>query len=414
MSLSERLTGVTLRENIPITLVGLGHGAIHWTAACFYLLLPPLSMALGLSYTETGALVSVFHVSSFAANFFSGPLIDISGRKVLFQILSVAVGALALAGIGMAATFLAIAGLVAVIGVTANLWHPPAISFLSGRYPKNRGYALSIHGLGASTGDTIAPLAAGALIAALGWQQAAEVSALPVLAVAAILAVGLLRYETVRPKTGAAHGVGLGEYFSGLKRVVANRAILGLCLMSGFRSMTQQGLLAFLPLYLAHDMGSGPVMIGLAMAAMQVGGVIATPVAGVWSDRAGRRTVVLAGLGASTLIIASLTFLGSETAFIAGISLLGFVLFAVRPVVHSWMMDLTPPHLGGSATSLMFGTQSGFAMVMPLAGGMLADAYGLVSVFYMLAASILVTNLITLRLPKDRAAAEAESQDRGA
>jgi MFS family permease len=235
-----------------------------------------------------------------------------------------------------------------------------------------------------------------------------------VLAVAAILAVGLLRYETVRPKTGAAHGVGLGEYFSGLKRVVANRAILGLCLMSGFRSMTQQGLLAFLPLYLAHDMGSGPVMIGLAMAAMQVGGVIATPVAGVWSDRAGRRTVVLAGLGASTLIIASLTFLGSETAFIAGISLLGFVLFAVRPVVHSWMMDLTPPHLGGSATSLMFGTQSGFAMVMPLAGGMLADAYGLVSVFYMLAASILVTNLITLRLPKDRAAAEAESQDRGA
>lgn len=402
MTFSERLTGLPLRENIPIALVGLGHGAIHWTAATFYLLLPPLSMSLGLSYTEAGALVSVFHVSSFVSNFFSGPLVDITGRKVLFQILSVAIGATALAAIGLAGTFLMLAGLVSVIGVTGNAWHPPAISFLSNRYPKNRGYALSIHGLGASTGDTIAPLAAGALIAAFGWQKAAEMSALPVLAVAAILAVGLLRYETVRPKPGTAHGVGAAEYLQGIRTVIANRAILGLCVMSGFRSMTQSGLLAFLPLYLADDMGSGPVMIGIAMAAMQVGGVIATPVAGVWSDRAGRRTVVLAGLSASTVIIASLTFLGSETAFIAGISLLGFVLYAVRPVVHSWMMDLTPDHLGGSATSLMFGTQSGFSMVMPLVGGMLADAYGLVSIFYMLAGTILVTNILTLALPEER------------
>jgi MFS transporter, FSR family, fosmidomycin resistance protein len=402
MTFSERLTGLPLRENIPIALVGLGHGAIHWTAATFYLLLPPLSMSLGLSYTEAGALVSVFHVSSFVSNFFSGPLVDITGRKVLFQILSVAIGATALAAIGLAGTLLTLAGLVAVIGVTGNAWHPPAISFLSNRYPKNRGYALSIHGLGASTGDTIAPLAAGALIAGFGWHKAAELSALPVLAVAAILAVGLLRYETVRPKTGAAHGIGVAEYFQGIRTVIANRAILGLCVMSGFRSMTQSGLLAFLPLYLAHDMGSGPVMIGIAMAAMQVGGVIATPVAGVWSDRAGRRTVVLAGLSASTVIIASLTFLGSETAFIAGISLLGFVLYAVRPVVHSWMMDLTPDHLGGSATSLMFGTQSGFSMAMPLVGGMLADAYGLVSIFYMLAGTILVTNILTLGLPNEQ------------
>ena len=66
------------------------------------------------------------------------------------------------------------------------------------------------------------------------------------------------------------------------------------------------------------------------------------------------------------------------------------------------MMDLTPDHLGGSATSLMFGTQSGFSMAMPLVGGMLADAYGLVSIFYMLAGTILVTNILTLGLPNER------------
>ena len=78
------------------------------------------------------------------------------------------------------------------------------------------------------------------------------------------------------------------------------------------------------------------------------------------------------------------------------------MLYAVRPVVHSWMMDLTPDHLGGSATSLMFGTQSGFSIVMPIIGGMLADQYGLASVFYMLAGTILMTNILTLGLPKER------------
>ena len=402
MTFSERLTGLPLRENIPITLVSLGHGAIHWTTTTFYLLLPPLSISLGLSYTEAGALVSVFHVSSFISNFFSGPLVDITGRKVLFQILSVTIGALALAAMGLAGTFVMVAGLVAIIGVTSNAWHPPAISFLSNRYPKNRGYALSIHGLGASAGDTIAPLVAGALIAGFGWQKAAELSALPVLAVAVILAVGLLRYESARPRTGASRNVRAADYLKGIRSVVMNRAILGLCMMSGFRSMTQTGLLAFLPLYLANEMGAGPLMIGIAIAAMQVGGVIATPAAGIWSDRVGRRTVVLAGLSASTVIIASLAFLSNETAFIAGISLLGFVLYAVRPVVHSWMMDLTPDHLGGSATSLMFGTQSGFSIIMPIIGGMMADQYGLASVFIMLAGTILITNILTLRLPKER------------
>lgn len=407
MSLAERLTGVSLKENIPITLVGLGHGAVHWTAATFYLLLPPLSTALGLSYTETGALVSVLYISSFAANFISGPLVDITGRRVLLQILSVAGGAAALAALGLAGGYFAIAALVIIIGVTGNLWHPPAISFLSNRYPKNRGYAISIHGLGASVGDTAAPLAAGALIGAYGWHMASEISALPVFAVAIILAVGLLGYEPRRAERKSTNNVGLSEYFDGLRTVVKNRAILGLCLMTGFRATTQSGLLAFLPLYLAHDMGADPVTIGIAMAAMQAGGVIATPVAGIWSDRAGRRTVVLSGLTASTVIIAALTFLGNQTAFIAGISLLGFVLYAVRPVVHSWMMDLTPPHLGGSATSLMFATQSGFSILLPVVGGMLADSYGLVSVFYMLAVTMLVSNLLTLRLPKDIASAEA-------
>jgi MFS family permease len=398
MSTAERLTGLPLRDNVPIAIVGLGHGATHWIAATFYLLLPSLAATLNLDYAATGLLVSVLHVSAFVANFGSGPVTDMTGRRVALQVLSLLLGAGAMAALGLAGGLIAVAVLVAVIGVSNNLWHTPAISYLSARFPGQRGWALSIHALGASVGDAAAPLAAGALLVVLSWQSVAVYSTLPVLAVAVIIALSLGR-APARAHGAGGQGVDIGDYLSGIASVIRDKAVLGLCLMSAFRSMTQNGLLVFLPLYLAHDLKVSPLVMGVALAALQVGGLIATPLAGRLSDRIGRRRVVLAGLGLSTVAIAVLTLLGDEISFIAGVSVLGFALFAVRPVVHSWMMDLTPGHLGGSATSLMFGAQTGLSILAPVVGGIVADAYGLVATFYVLAGTMLVTNLLAWRLP---------------
>ncbi|MGB1005562.1 MAG: MFS transporter [Thalassobaculaceae bacterium] len=402
MSLAEKFTGLSLRENLPIMLVGLGHGGTHWVAATFYIVLPAVSVSLGLSYTETGLLVSILHVSSFAANFFSGPLTDITGRHILLQTCALLAGAAALAGFVIAPGFFALAALITIIGVTNNLWHPPAISFLSTAFPANRGYALSIHALGANLGDAVAPITAGLLLTAAGWRQTTVLNSVPVIVIALLIAVFLARSagRDKRPETQSRAGLSLGHYLSGMRQVCANHAVLKLCLMSAFRSTTQAGLLMFLPLYLANVIGASPLMMGLTLAAMQIGGMIASPVAGVWSDRVGRRPVVLAGLTVSTVTIVVLTLIGSDLVFIAGVAVLGFALYAVRPVVHSWMMDLTPHELGGSATSLMFGAQAGLSTLMPIVGGMIADSYGLLWVFYVLAGSMLVTNLLVLTLPR--------------
>ena len=110
---------------------------------------------------------------------------------MLLQVTSLVVGAGALALFGTSWGLLALVALVAVIGITNNLWHPPAISYLSSRFPGQRGWALSVHALGASVGDAIAPLAAGALLAWMTWGEVAAVSALPVLVVALLLVLGL-------------------------------------------------------------------------------------------------------------------------------------------------------------------------------------------------------------------------------
>lgn len=398
LQLISRLTGVHWREQGPAFLVGFGHGGTHWIAAFFYLLLPYITRDLGLSYTDAGLLVAVFHLSALLANFGSGLIVDVTGRRVLFQIISLLIGAGALFAFGVTEQLLVLALLVTLIGASNNLWHPPAIAYLSEMYPGNRGYALSIHALGANVGDTLAPLAAGSLLAALTWQATAATGAAPVVLVALLIAVLLLRKDhRARVTTGS--GMGLSEYLLGFKRIARDRLVLGLCLMAGFRSMAQNGLLVFLPLFLINEMHAGPIWMGVAIMAMQLGGLIAAPIAGTWSDRVGRRPVVLAGLSVTTIVIAAITLIRNDVTLVAAVSILGFALFAVRPVIHSWMMDLVPTKLSGSATSLLFGTQSLLSAAVPPVGGLIADAYGLPAVFYFLAGTMLVANFLVYLLP---------------
>ena len=379
-------------------IVAFGHGTTHWIMATFFVVLPFVAEDLGLSYTQAGLLVSTFYVSSFIANFFSGAAVDLTGRKVLFQLISLLSGAAAIIGFALSSSFGLLCLMMAVVGASNNLWHPPAISFLSQEFPSRRGYALSIHALMASIADAFAPLLAGILLAVTLWEGAAATSAIPSLIGAGMLLM-LLPRDT--PATGEqAAGMEIGRYRKGLVKLLRSPAAVGLALMAGLRSMVQAGLLMFLPLYLAADMQVSPFALGAALMAMQMGGMIAGPIAGIASDRIGRRPVVMAGLTASTLVVTAITFVGDPVLFVAGVSVLGFALFAVRPVIHSWMMDLVPPPLAASGTSLLFGAQAVLSTLTPIVGGFIADAYDLISVFYFLAATMLIANIAVVFLPK--------------
>ncbi len=395
----ERMTGLGLREQAPAWMVGLGHGATHWIAATFYLLLPYLTIEMGLSYATAGLLVTTFHICSFAANFGSGMVVDVLGRRVLVQAVALVIGGLALTLMSMAGGIVTLLVLVGIIGATNNLWHPAAISFLSGAYPKNRGYALSIHTLGATLGDSVAPLCIGALLAALTWRETAAWGSIPVYVVAFLVFVSLVRLERRARVEAGTKSMTIAAYFSGIRLMIRDKAAMGLCLMAGFRSMTQSGLIMFVPIYLANTLQVGPFMTGVGVMAMQMGAFVAGPAAGAWSDRVGRRPVVLAGATGTTLTVLFLALAGNEYIFIAGVSVLGFVLFAIRPVIHSWMMDLTPDNMHGSATSALFGMQSALSMPIPIIGGFIADSYGVGAVFYMLAGTMLIANVLVAMLP---------------
>ncbi len=399
----ERLTGLQWKGQGPAFLVASGHAATHWILGTFYVLLPYITESLGLSYAQAGGLVTIFHVSSFAANAGSGAVVDIRGRRVLVQAASLVIGAASLMVMGLASQAIWLVPLVALIGITNNLWHPAAISYLSQSYPNNRGYALAIHTLGASVGDAVAPVVTGATLLWLSWRGTASLVSLPVLGVAAMLLIVLNQLDKENGRK-AQEGSGLGDYFKGVTSLAQDRAVIGLCAMAGFRSMTQSGLLVFLPLYLAGVLKVSPIVLGLVLMCMQIGGMIAGPIAGIASDRIGRQPVTLVCLTAATLIIAGLTAVNEIVLFVAVVFLLGLALFAVRPVIHSWALDLAPESMSGSVVSLLFGTQSALSALVPIVGGLIADQWGLASVFYVLAGTMLISNVIVYFLPDARSA----------
>lgn len=396
---AKRLTGLSWNEQRPAFLVAFGHGGTHWILATYYLIMPFAVDDLGLSLVQYGLLGAVIQLSSAAANLGSGLVVDLTGRTVIFQVTALIAGAAAFSSFLFNPAFPILILLVTIIGAASNLWHPAGIAFMSKMFPQNKGYALSIHVFGASFADSLAPLVAGAALGLLSWQGTAFVGALPAFLGAALIATTLLAGD--RPSVGSAHQApSLADYLSGLKELVSDRAVVSLCVMSGFRNVVINGLNVFLPLYLVRELGYPAIWTGIALVVLQLGGLIGTPIAGIASDRISRRGIMIGAMTLSTIVLAALTLVDNDIVLVAGISILGFMLFSVRPVIQSWMMDLTPPRTRGTATSLLFGAQSALSALGIFIGGIVAEKWSLHAVFIMLAVSILVANLLVFTLPR--------------
>lgn len=402
-------SALRLREFGPAYLIGLGHGASHWITGTFFLLLPKIREEFAFSYAEISLIGTIYYAGSLLVNVLSGPAVDMTGRRVSFLTASLFAVGLAMIGFGLTGGFFLLAVMAVLIAGANNLWHPAAMSYLSSEYPRNRAFVLSLHGVGSNLGEAIGPVVAGSMLTwlALGWRDAAMLNAAPALLVGVVFLLLLLPREKPVSVSGGRIGVEFRPYVSGLWRMMCDRAVLGLSIMAGFRNMAQSGLKLFLPFYVIEVLGLSYVYAGFAMTALLVGGMIASPIAGAYSDRVGRRKVIMMALSASTVVIVGLTFVGNATLYVFGISLLGFAMFAVRPVLQGWMMDIVPSHMAGSATSFMFSVQSLKSMITPIVGGLIADRYGLEAVFYFLAFVLLLANLVAFMLPKDEAAAIA-------
>ena len=385
---------------LEIFVITLGHTMTHWYPATFYLLLPLIGKELGLSYGEIGAIMTCQYLVGAISNVPGGLAVDFVSRKTMPMAISMLWVGVPYLLMGLTHTYWLLLVCSALVGVGNNLWHPAAIPLLAQRFPERRGLAVALHGMGGNLGDAIAPFASGALLTILSWREVVIVNVIPGLLLAALILVYVNRTtEQSRDMAEKSERMRAADVLSALRTMFTSRTVLMVSASSAFRLMTQAGLLTFLPVFLATQMGYSPIWIGACMLALQTAGFVAAPIAGHLSDRMGRRRIIMSSMAMTGLVLLLMAAIGRSTAFVLFISVLGFFLFAIRAVMQAWILDAAPKSMGGTSIGILFGIQAIGAAVGPALGGIFADHYGLMATFYFLAITIVIANLFIFFTP---------------
>ncbi|MEU9351771.1 MFS transporter [Streptomyces griseoloalbus] len=168
----------------------------------------------------------------------------------------------------------------------------------------------------------------------------------------------------------------------------------------------------FMALYLTLDRGYSATYAGLVAALHGLGGVISSLVAGVMTDRLGRRPTLLVAQVSTAVSVAALGFVRDPVAIAAVAFLVGMASNASRPAVQAMMADIVRPEDRIRAFSLNYwAINLGFA-VSSMAAGFIAE-YSYLAGFLIEALMTLVCAVVVfVKLPESKPVRSAEAAAR--
>jgi MFS transporter, FSR family, fosmidomycin resistance protein len=207
------------RDATVIGLVGIAHGISHFSQLLLPPLFPWLKDVFGVSYTELGALLTVFFVVSCIVQAWSGFWVDRYGpRPILFTGLAL----IGLAALGFAAStsYWMLMAFAVLAGVGNGVFHPVDYTLLNRKVAKSRlGHAYSVHGITGSLGWALAPAMLVPIALASSWRVALVCAAALAFAVLLLLVLRKddLALEPTAPAAPPAPGTAVEGNFDFLR-----------------------------------------------------------------------------------------------------------------------------------------------------------------------------------------------------
>jgi DHA1 family multidrug resistance protein-like MFS transporter len=169
-------------------------------------------------------------------------------------------------------------------------------------------------------------------------------------------------------------------------------------------TMTGLGIIdPILPLY-ARSMKATGIQLGIIFAGFALSRSIFAPIVGQYSDKHGRKNLMIAGLVLFTVVSACFVYAKTPLALTLIRFAQGFAVVLVTPVAQAYIGDLTPIGKEGKYMNLFFMSFFAGMAIGPYLGGILTDQFNIKAPFYAMGGlSFMVMVLVLFLVPESSA-----------
>ena len=376
-------------------IIGI-HGLEHLYGRSFLALMPALYVPLGLAPIQAGVLDAARQLAAGLTSTGGGICADLFHYRrtqiLAFSMLLIGAGYLTVA---VAPIYALIPVALAVAAAGSALWHPPALGYLSERFPQRRGLFLSLHRSSGNIGDTVGPVIIGALLLVVGWRWVAG-GVFPLTVLAALFVVVFLGNVSGPRPVAIDLASNARSQLRSMAQAFKGTGMWAIFTVSAIRGVGDRSLQWVIPLYLADALGKSSLNWGYHLALLAAPGIITSPLLGALSDRVGRKPVLVSLMAIAVFMPVTILLGGDSVGMTMSVVVFGIVQTSANSLTQAAAVDVVEGKgLQGTFIGLMWGSNTLFGAVSSVIIGLIVGIQGAWDVAFYFASALFFLGFLT-------------------
>ncbi|MCL5772432.1 MAG: MFS transporter [Actinobacteria bacterium] len=367
-----------IKQNVyNISLSTIGHFIIDLYPAFIVGIIPLVAARFNLTIFHVSIMTAISQISNSITQPLFGYLSDKNGHKN-YMVYGIFCAAIFLSLIAIAPNYFIILVLLFIGNLGVAAFHPPSAAIGAEYKGNKKGFGNSIIALGGNAGYAVGSLFFILIIDKIGINYS-PFAMIPGVIIAIILLKPMSEYDRKRKNLKTV--IKKEEYVKTNFKKIKIIHIFLVWVASLSRDILWIALLTFMPLHFT-DLKINIINISIILLAFGVVGGIGGVFSSYFADRLKRNTLIQIAFAAIVPLV-FFTFKTNNALSIFLFILTGFFLISTVPLCISMSHEIFPKNLS-LASSLVMGFSAGFAGILVMFLGKLADKIGIEKTIYLI------------------------------